>query len=431
MATGSNTLATLNGIFKERYADKVENLIPDNVQLLKMIPFQSGDKELGNLYHQPVLLSHEHGITYAASDGGAFALNNAVAAVYKDAQIQGSQMLLRSLMSYHAAAKASNNVKAFERATTLMVANMLNSISKRLEIGLIYGESAGGIGQSTTGQVTTSTTVVVQMTTASWAPGIWAGAETMTVDAVNASAAIVNSNSALTISAVSLDNRTITLTGNAADLTGVASSMSGSSGLTFYFRGAYVDGSSWNEAAGIDKIITNTGTLFNISASTYNLWKGNSYSANSSALTLTKILSAVARAVERGLEEEVTCLVSPKTWYNLASDQAALRMYDQSYKSTMLENGTQKLSFNGQNGKIDVLSSIYVKEGEAFVIPLKQFKRVGEIDISFKMPGRSQQEDFFLELASNAGYELRVFTSQALFCQTPAKCVKITNIVNS
>ena len=49
-----NTTTTLNGLFKEIYADKIENLIPDGVKLLKLVPYIEAAKEIGNLYHQPV-----------------------------------------------------------------------------------------------------------------------------------------------------------------------------------------------------------------------------------------------------------------------------------------------------------------------------------------------------------------------------------------
>jgi hypothetical protein len=45
----SNNLSTLNGLFKEAYADKLETLIPDGVKLLNKIKFMSKDKQPGNL----------------------------------------------------------------------------------------------------------------------------------------------------------------------------------------------------------------------------------------------------------------------------------------------------------------------------------------------------------------------------------------------
>lgn len=421
-----NTTTTLNGLFKEVYADKIENLIPDGVKLLKLVPYIEAAKEIGNLYHQPVQLSHEHGVTYAAADSGAFNLNNAVAAIFKDAQLNGAQMLIRSQMSYEAAARASNDKKAFVKATSLMVQNMVNSLAKRLEISMLYGRT--NVGQILSGTGSGGTRVYT-LVTASWASGIWAGSENMPLDVVSLSTPTssgnkVNTNAGVIVTAVDLVARTVSVSGNSTDLTAVDSQIAG---------GAYFIpfGSLLNDVFGLDRIITNTGTLYNIDASVYNLWKGNSYDAGTAALSFSKILSAVALAVERGLDQDVVCMISPKTWANISSDQAALRMYDDSYKTSKLETGASEYSFHGQNGKIDIVSSIYVKEGEAFLFPPKRLKRIGAMNISFKMPGRQQQEDFFLELTSSAGYELRAYTDQTLFSDSPARLVKVINIVNS
>ena len=50
MANSANTFSdTLNALFKESYADKIENLIPEGLKLYKMIDFLSKDKQPGNL----------------------------------------------------------------------------------------------------------------------------------------------------------------------------------------------------------------------------------------------------------------------------------------------------------------------------------------------------------------------------------------------
>jgi uncharacterized protein YmfQ (DUF2313 family) len=69
-----------------------------------------------------------------------------------------------------------------------------------------------------------------------------------------------------------------------------------------------------------------------------------------------------------------------------------------------------------------------VKAGEAFIFPPKRCKRIGAQEVSFKTPGR--EDEIFLQLANNAGFELRVYTYQALFIEAPAKCVKISGFVN-
>lgn len=51
--TPDNSVGNLNGLFKETYADKLKELIPDQVKLLNMISFAPKEKQPGNLYHQP------------------------------------------------------------------------------------------------------------------------------------------------------------------------------------------------------------------------------------------------------------------------------------------------------------------------------------------------------------------------------------------
>lgn len=180
--------------------------------------------------------------------------------------------------------------------------------------------------------------------------------------------------------------------------------------------------------AGVDKILTNTGSLFGINAATYGLWKSSSYAAGGAALTMAKVLSAVGKAVNRGLNEDVMVLVNPITWQNLNSDQAALRSYDNPHSKDS-KNGFESITFHGQNGKIEVVSHPCVKEGEGFILPIKKVKRIGSSDITFKTPGR--EDELFLQLPSNAGVELRLYTNQAIFIESPARCVKITGITNS
>jgi hypothetical protein len=181
---------------------------------------------------------------------------------------------------------------------------------------------------------------------------------------------------------------------------------------------------------GIDKILTNTGSLYNISATTYALWKGNSYSAGSAALTMSKIQAAVASGVAKGLDEKVTVFCSPGAYANLNSDLSALRKFDGSYRAGKGENGFESISYFGVNGEIEIVPSIYVKEGEAFCIPVKQCMRIGSSDVTMQMPGQAADQ-LVLQLPSNAGYEMRLFTDQNVFLARPAWGIKVTGIVNS
>lgn len=409
-----NTASTISAWLKEIYADSLQNLVPEGVRLIKMVQFKAGEKELGDNFIQPVALTHEHGFTVGS---GAFSLNNHIAATYAEAQVAGKNLLLRTAISYDAAAKASSSKKAFMKWSEQVVGNMTSSFTKRLEVLAFYGAASLGKVSAVSDSSGTNT---ITLTDASWASGIWAGAEGAELDVYTALTGGTqrNSNATLVISAVSLTNKTITVTGNSSDTAAIAQN-----DLLFYrgFRGS--------EMTGIDAIVTNTGTLYNISAATYALWKGSSYSAGSAALTMSKIQSAIALGVAKGLDEKVTVFCSPGAYANLNSDMSALRRIDGSSKSKA-ENGFESITYFGVNGEIEVVPSIYVKEGEAFCIPVKQFCRIGASDVTMKMPGQ-ESDQLVLQLPSNAGYEMRLFTDQTVFSQRPAWAVKITGIVNS
>lgn len=402
----AGTVGTLNGMFKEVYADKLENLIPEGTKLMQKIPFASRKKELGSLYHQPVILGLEHGITYAGPTDDAFDLDAAISGVIKDATIQGSQMMLRSRLGIAAASRAAGgDPKAFESATKFLVRNMARSMARRVEVGLFYG----GVGIGTVAAVVG---LVITITTAEWAPGIWAGSEKMKVDIYDATSTTLRGTAEIT--AVNMDLRTITVAAVPAGT--VATDL-------LYFKSA-----KGTEAAGVHKILTNTGTLFGISAASYTLWKGNELAIGGNPLSFARVQDGIARAVEKGLDSPVCVFVNPRTWSDLLTEQSALRQYDSSYQVTVSENGSQEITFYGQNGKVEIVPSIFVKEGYAYVLCMDEMLRVGSTDVTFKRP--DAEGNFFREIENSAGYELRAYSDQALLCFSPGKNTLISGIVN-
>jgi len=419
-----NTTSSLNGLFKSVYGDSYKSLMPETAKLLKMLPFKQANK-IGKKFEFPVMLSREHGVTYLASGDGVTTLNDHISSVMKNVEVDGSQMIARAAIDYEAAAKAQSGKDSFINATELLVENLLESISYRQEISFLYGQSGIGVADSSVN--TDSTHTVITLTVASFAAGIWAGSEGAKLNFYNVGGSTLvssGSDSIFVIDSVDLDNRTITVSGTSTGIAALDTAL-GSADRDIFFYGAKT-----KECAGLDKIITNSTSLFGIDASSYALWKGSSYSAGSAALTMAKVLSAVGKAVSKGgLNEKVVCLVNPVTWGNLNSDQAALRKYDGSYKSNKSDNGFESIIYHGQNGEIEVLSHPMVKQGEAFIFPPKRVKRIGASDITFQTPGR--EDEIFLQLPSSNGFELRAYAHQAIVCEMPAKCVKITGITNS
>jgi hypothetical protein len=407
MAANNTFSGSLNAMFKENYADKIEDLIPDGVKLLNLVKFMPKDKQPGNLYHQPVILGLEHGVTFASSDEDAFNLNAPVAGVIKDAQVRGYPLVLRSVLGYTAASRAAQGGKqAFMDATKYLVSNMLRSVTKKLEIEMFYGQMGYALVSSNSG-------TVITIQTAEWAPGVWAGAEGMPIEIRDTTGA--TSKGEFVVSSVDMDARTVTLNANPGALV---------SGDVIWHKGAY-----GNEFPGVHKILTNSGTLFNINAGTYNLFKGNNYSAGSAALSFNKLNLAAARGVEKGQDGKLIAFVNPRAWSNMMNDQAALRRYDGSYSKEKAELGAKSILFHSQNGEIEIHPSIYIKEGYAFLLNIEDWMRVGSQDVSFKRPG--QGEEFFRDLENSAGYELRLYTDQAVFCMAPGRSTLVSSIVNA
>jgi hypothetical protein len=400
-----NTASTISAWLKEVYADSIADLVPEGVKLLKLVPFSSGDKELGDQFVQPVALTHEHGFT---AGSGAFSLNNHIAATYAEAQISGKNLLLRTAVSYDSAARASSSKRAFMRWSEQVVGNMTASFTKRLEILHFYGGTSLGV-------VSANNAGALTLTTATWAPGIWMGSEGMIIEAFTALTGGSQHDTDLTVDSVDVSTRTVTVTGTSTAVV--------QNDYLFYkgFRGA--------EMNGIDAIVTNSTTMYNINAGSYALWAGNSYSAGSARLTFQKIQAAIALAVNKGLDEKVHVFISPATWADLNTDLAALRKIDDSYSKQKGENGFESICFYSVNGEVEIVPSIYIKQGEAFVVPVKRLKRLGSTDVTMRMPGMSE-EQLVLQLPSNAGYEMRLFADQQLFCERPGYLCKITSIVN-
>lgn len=298
--------------------------------------------------------------------------------------------------------------RAFEDATKFLVGNMLASVTKKLEIELLYGQSQYGV-------VASVASLVITITDAEWAPGIWAGAEKMPIDIYDTTGATLRGSANIT--AVSLENKTITV-----DV------MPG--GVVATDRVLH-KGAMNKEFAGIHKILTNTGSLFGIDASSYNLWKGSQFDASAGGpsvlMSFSIIEQAISKGIEKGLDRDVVVMVNPNHWDDLITEQAAKRLYDSSFSSAQMENGAKSLKFHGQNGVITVTPSIYVKEGFAYVLCMEDWVRVGSTDVTFKRPGQAG-DNFFRDLENAAGYELRCYTDQAVFCSKPGRSVLIKGL---
>jgi hypothetical protein len=424
---GENSVSTFNGWFKEVYADKVERLIPDGVSLLKDIKFVPKAKQQGNTYNQPVVLTHEHGFTYATYDQGSFAVNAAIAAVHKNATIQGVQLLLESRIDLETLARAKGP-NSFGSATKHLMENMVKSFQRRKEVECLYGGTGSvycglaQIGARISGAGTA--TQVFSIKDGHWAPGLWTGTENARLEVFDndGSGSVAGtqrySSDTITVSSVDYANKRVTLVTTGANIDNVAADD------FLYFHGAKA-----NSADGLVTIASSTGSRFGIDGSTYGLWQGNTHAVGSLPLTFTETIRGHDSAVGRGLDEDVLMYVNPGAWTDLMTDQVALRRFDSSYSTRELKQGSRGVQFEAQFGRITIKPHTMIKEGIALSLSKKSLMRVGATDTTFNIPGFGDQHLYVLP--TNAGVGVRAYSNEAIFSKKLAGHTLFTGIVNS
>lgn len=407
----ANTPTTLVGDFKNLYQESgLVNALPAWMIVQDRFKFQEAEAT-GQFYVFGVTLQRESGFTYAPSSGtgsGVVTLNASIAGFVGQALVEGFAIYLRSRLSYDAAAKASKaGKKAFAQAYGAVLKNMKESHQYRLELSLLYGRD--GIGK-----VSTNTSGVLVLTDASWATGIWgSGLKDAVLEAwTGVTATETQHNGDLTISAVGISAKSVTVTGTSSAV--VANDI-------LYFKSART-ATAYNECAGIFRVLTNAGTLFNIDAATQQLWAANSY-AVSGNLSLTAIMQAAAIAVSFGLEKAIL-LCAPEKFAQLASDEAALRRYVQD--TPQAKRGVKGLTFLMGSVDVEVLPHPMIKQGEAFLLSEDSFNRVGATDITFGMPGSGSPME--VHVTDSTALEFRSMSDQAIFSEMPAQNVLLTGI---
>lgn len=425
---------SLNALYKVAYAKGIEDLIPKASKLAELIPFVPAELQNGKHYEQPVVLSAEAGFTYSLDTQSAYDLNDSIGMNMQSAIVPGADIVLDSTVGYNQAARASHTATSFKSVMSTKFENMLKSSEKRLEIAMLYGQEGIGATPATQTVVISDTKYVTfELTDASWATGIWAGSENSLIILRLASTnADTNVSGSFKVVQVLVDDKSLKL--ECADGTAATNFKTavdaGAHNIYFYSSASgATSGFAFAEMAGLKKIITNTGSLFGISAADYDLWKGNSI-VTSGQLTMAKVLSAAARCVQRGLDSDAIVLVNPNTWADLASNLAALRRFDGSYSTKKAENGSKELEYISQNGALKIVAYNIVKEGDCFIFPEDKVMRIGARELGLNDPTRPEDEIFFT-IPGKAGVGLRAYTNQAIFLEAPAQAAYISGIVNS
>lgn len=437
------TLTQLNGFTKDLWT-KLKDIFPSASKCVEMFPFDTADS-LGGKFKQGIIVQEESGFSQAAPSAGAFTVNSASSMVTTEVYLQGFQTVLQGSIDYESAARASSTKKAYAEIVGKKLANMLESARKRLETDVLYGYEGLGVIASATAASGGKTTLTI--TAASHAPLLWAGKVGHQVElftAVDGGTRMTNVAGSFTITAVNVNDATRTVTvlennsGDAADVktwvdanpnTGVifwSSSVSGTATLSV------ANGTGFNTFQGLSYVSgLSSGALWGLTdISAYDLIVPNQH-AVAGALTVSKILDGLSILCGRGYEGDVSVLVHPRAFTNMASDYAMLRRYGGSEEQ--LKNGAKGLKIVYQGGTATIESYGMVKAGNYFAFDPKLGKRIGAQDISFRRPGESRGpgENIFWDDPTKAGYSYRLYGNQAFFYEEPGRLLKGTGIVNN
>lgn len=411
-AYSAATLSSLNGFFKQRHLAQLEKLVPEDFYAMQDWKFRE-DVKLGRQFRKPVHLTYPHGATFAASDSVP-TLNAPIGAEVKEMTFDAYQMIMRERISYDAGDRASSSEAAYENEVGFLMEALRLSHTHKRECLLWYGQHADGLGT-----VASVAANVLTMTTAQWAPDIWAGSENLRLDVYNSTTYVKT----VIVSSVDLDSMTITVDSGV----GVAGTYS------LHFAGSY-----GNTSRGFHAIVTEANSQFGVSV-TYNLLKGVSVSAGGGTLKLKHLLQAGAKARVKGLRGKVKAYVNDFSFVDLVQEVDDARTDPQRAKSSgmsqgdasRIQRGADNMTIIGGNCKMEIQVCGFIKKGFAFLcLDDGSWGRYGTSDVSFRYPG-TDKDKFFIHLQDSAGYEFRSWSNDSLFSPRTGASAVITSIVNS
>jgi len=420
-----SSLANWQANFKRRYGSFINPMPSDNT-VAKFAAFVQQDRRPGENYNFPVKVGNEHGITPNV-DGTAFALNAAIDSVLQNAQLDGATLALVGNVPYDVAFKSNNGAGegstggAFMRAFDLKIQSLMESMEFYREISLLYGCGTAAAAAANIGVVNAAVSganlaapQVINLTRGSWAPGIWNMMINGLVDVYQANGTTVR-DTGVQVQSVDATQCRLTLF-KAASAAVVA-------------PGDVIVPAGWRTKScyGLQALLENVGTILNINAALYPMWKSVQYPAGG-ALARAKILQMAARMYPNGIKGGGTLFVNGMTFAELAEEADTLQRYTGN-TDEVKRQGAESLLYKSPIGNIEVAVHAYMKQGIAMFFKTGTVKRVGSTDVTFR--GDGPNDWFFLELPQNAGYQLRVMSNQAPVMEIPYHCAIISGISNT
>lgn len=414
--------SAIEPLLRIRYGDFI-NPQPSEDSVAALAPFVRAESRGGRTYNFPVYLGLPHGVTHDDTRT-AFSLNAVVAQTFAEASLTGSSILVRENVSYSDVFATQQGVSAgggaggaYMSAWDAATMGLMQAGELYRELALLWGPGSTSTAASNIGVVSTSVSganlaapQVVNLTRASWIPGLWPKMTGGKVDIYQSDAATLRASGVTVTNSTSSTNR-LTLT-------------KAGSGATVAAGDIIVPQSALDVSCyGLDAIADNTGSLFGISATTYPQWRCSTQAVGSTVLTRAVILGALSRTKPYGAKDGGVLLCSGACVADLIDEAAELRR-DNGPTDTIV-HGASAITYSTPVGPVKVQVHNYMKQGTALYIPNGKVKRVGATDLTFD---NGKNEWFYQELADSAGSQLRIYSEQAIICEEPWQMVKFSGI---
>jgi len=449
---GATDFSQILGNFKIRYARKYKEVRGKSNIISDFVAFER-QAMLGQNFQIPIVLTYQGGENFQPA-GDTTDYRPPVSAQIPYAVVDNNEIAMVLRLPFGVIAKASNgDAVAFATPEVLKMLTLTKSMARSQEVSFVHGTSSLGQISAVAAGSPAANYVTVTVFAATWSPGLYSGVDNhpyQFVSGLPGTTSVLrnlgNGTSDYVLLAPAgfasrlLATRQLVF---AYRINGVLSALPGGAlnpaANDYIFRASSIQSAaapgaagliSSTESLGMRAIMTSAdsaapaATLFTISTS-FTLWNSPSLDAASGVLTTSYIYRLVSALRDNGLEDDVVCVTSTRSWSNVLVELQTQREFDVSYSINKLQNGANAIELASDGIKVNVVSHPYFMWGDAFLFPKSAWMRLGSAEPTMELDGI----ELSVMAANNSSIEFRIFSAQALLPIALGQCGRVKNIL--
>jgi len=432
------TVQNMNASAKEVYGESFQ-LVPEKTEVITTRVLGGlGVGKVGKEFVVDAQLSLDHSTTYLGDDGSLDDISDPISGAVGRASVKPSRLIFPVQIGGAVVDRFTGGDTSFEDGPKRVIDRGVRSFAKVIET--MHHHGGNGIGTFT---YASATPLVLTVDAAEWACAVWVGSENRPVDIYNISSGVVGTR-VLSTTVEKLNTKTRALT--------VASSTGLVNGSTYVIFPA---GAKGKEALGLFNILKrSSGSIFGLSIDDYDLWGANQEAIGSNDFDWLWFAAAVSKNSGRGVSGDnymtllndihfpkmVPNMNTAKTGAKVVSTASTFPasgaiMFGSPEAAGSINLGTDSISFRVNGCVTEIVTSHYVKQGEAAMIDLDSWMRItaarnGDVSlVNFADPDSPSQ--YFRRMEKRDAFLGRLQTDQALFCPEMNKNIYFSGLSTS